>query len=36
MGFWEKKKRETPAGAAVQLRDGGRRPFGVLGVYVAL
>ena len=36
MGFWEKKKRETPAGAAVQLRDGGRHPFGVLDGYVPL
>src|SRR5699024_9829255 len=29
-------KRETPAGAAVQLRDGGRHPFGVLDGYVPL
>ena len=36
MGFWEKKKSEAPAGVAVQLRDGGRHPFGVLDGYVPL
>ena len=36
MGFWEKKKCEAPAGVAVQLRDGGRHPFGVLDGYVPL
>ena len=30
------RKRETGAGAAVQLREGGRHPFGVLDGYVPL
>ena len=30
------RKRENGAGAAVQLREGGRHPFGVLDGYVPL
>ncbi|MEG1857383.1 MAG: serine/threonine protein phosphatase, partial [Pseudoflavonifractor sp.] len=36
MGFWERKKPEKSAGAPVQLRDGGRHPFGLLDGYVPL
>ena len=36
MGFWERKKREEPTGTAVQLRGGGRHPFGLLDGYVPL
>lgn len=35
MGLFEKKK-PRPAGTAVQLRDGGRHPFGMLDGYVPL
>lgn len=34
MGFWDGKK--TAGAAAVQLRDGGRHPFGLLDGYVPL
>lgn len=36
MGLLERKKPESPAGRAVQLRDGGRHPFGMLSSYVPL
>lgn len=36
MSFWEKKRKESAAGAAVQLRGGGRHPFGLLDQYVPL
>lgn len=36
MGLFDQKKRERPAGTAVQLREGGRHPFGVLDQYVPL
>ena len=35
LGLFEKKRTE-PAGTAVQLRDGGRHPFGMLDGYVPL
>lgn len=35
MGWFEKKRGDS-AGAAVQMRDGGRHPFGVLDGYVPL
>ena len=36
MGFWERKKKRESSGAVVQLRDGGRHPFGGLDGYVPL
>ncbi|MEG0765767.1 MAG: serine/threonine protein phosphatase, partial [Pseudoflavonifractor sp.] len=36
MGFWEKKKPEKTGGTGVQLRNGGRHPFGLLDGYVPL
>lgn len=35
MGLFERKKTQDPA-ACVQLRDGGRHPFGLLDGYVPL
>ena len=36
MGFWERKKEPGAAEAAVQLRQNGRHPFGMLDSYVPL
>ena len=36
MGFWEKKKESGETAAAVQLRQSGRHPFGMLDGYVPL
>ena len=36
MGFWDKKKESGEAAAAVQLRQSGRHPFGILDGYVPL
>ncbi|NLF35156.1 MAG: serine/threonine protein phosphatase, partial [Clostridiales bacterium] len=36
MGLFERKKRPDASAAAVQLRNGGRHPFGLLDAYVPL
>lgn len=36
MGFWERKKKREDTETVVQLRDGGRHPFGGLDRYVPL